>query len=787
MADFRRLFYAFAIVALLVGFTVPASAQSLMTCSGTANNPLIRGEDYTAHTGDIFISCVGGTATAVGSTVPKVDITIFTTTTTITSKLTEGNDSSNKVDGNFNETLLIFDEAGSAADAGKTFPMLNCGNLLAPFAGSTPFSCDLFGVAAGKNTYCGKTLAAGSAGALPTLCESNKASPNTSDANAGRPNVFQGRQVSTSAGTAIQFLGIPLDAGTTPSGGVQAPRLIRITNLRVDATKLGIYGNTGAFTNSFIGMTVTFNSNNFGASQVINVVVGTVRGGLVVSSTSGSDALTSGMTGAATVGNFLQCSASAGAAKKSINLTEGFSTAFKVRNWRQIEDNGTWTGSDWNPNSTLTTLYNTADLLQNVPNAMYNTESGLMFNGSTAPATNNPPMGLGSTLASPNKTYGVPFAGSGTEATDNHMERVGTVTQGTRLYVKFGSYPAGSNPSIPNLVALRASAITTGYIALVVGADANGAGGSPVAGGTAAPTFATVASPQTGTWCATGCTLLSSLINNTAVYEVIMSNPSAIEAARVPVFVNPTISLSASPSTPDSGPIMTATAGFAPFYAPLNGVNLAKQMDATSITLSNLADGGFTYSYPVQRFIDNQSSTTNVYDYGKCACDLLFPWVVGDATFTTSIVVANTSLDPCNGVLSNIPAGTCTAGFNALPNAGKVTFWYYGTAGINLDPNAPLSTQASQTSTSSVPAGSYLAHIVSPSAAGTTTANGLVKLSGNFAGYVIVQAQFLYCHGIAAISANVPGFGTQTYIGLTLDKGTALSRTVQVNNDGLVH
>ena len=85
MADFRRLLYAFAIVALLVGFTVPASAQSvLMTCTGSANNPLIRGEDYTAQAGDIFIQCSGGIPTATGTTVPKVDITVFTTTTTIT-------------------------------------------------------------------------------------------------------------------------------------------------------------------------------------------------------------------------------------------------------------------------------------------------------------------------------------------------------------------------------------------------------------------------------------------------------------------------------------------------------------------------------------------------------------------------------------------------------------------------------------------------------------------------------------------------------------------------------
>src|SRR6185436_1381188 len=254
--------------------------------------------------------------------------------------------------------------------------------------------------------------------------------------------------VSTSAGTAIQFLGIPLDP--VPTNGIfQTPRQLRITNIRVDATKLGIYGNTVAFTNAFINMTVTFNGINFGGSQVISVVTGTVRGGLVVSGTNPvSDSPTSGISGAPGYANFLQCTATAGAAKKSINLTEGFSTAFKVRNWRQIQDNGTWNGSDWSPNGATT--YNSADLVQNVPNALYNTESGVMYPNISFPAT-NPPPGTGSTFTSLNNSFGVLVSNS------TPIARAGTVTQGTRLYITFSTYAAGSNHSIPNLVPLRAS------------------------------------------------------------------------------------------------------------------------------------------------------------------------------------------------------------------------------------------------------------------------------------------------------------------------------------------
>lgn len=123
------------------------------------------------------------------------------------------------------------------------------------------------------------------------------------------------------------------------------------------------------------------------------------------------------------------------------------------------------------------------------------------------------------------------------------------------------------------------------------------------------------------------------------------------------------------------------------------------------------------------------------------ACDLLFPWVVGDSTFTTSIVIANTSLDPL------------------ASQGSKVTFWYFDTASTNL---------VSQTSTVGVAPGSYLAHVVSPSSVGTTPTSGLAKLSANFAGYVIAQAQFQYCQGTASISANMGSSETQTYTGLVL-------------------
>jgi len=189
---------------------------------------------------------------------------------------------------------------------------------------------------------------------------------------------------------------------------------------------------------------------------------------------------------------------------------------------------------------------------------------------------------------------------------------------------------------------------------------------------------------------------------------------------------------------------INATVSLAPFYAASTGANLP------SATL------------PEPRFVPGGTSSP-LYIITRCQCDLLFPWVVGDGSigYLTSIVVDNTSLDP----------------FGTVGASGTVTFNYYGTKGISLDPST-TGTFAAQTSTSVVPPGSYIASIVTNAAVGNTAANGLKALSGPFAGYVITQANFQYCHGVASISGG--GLATQTYIGLQMDQSLG-SRTGQLN------
>ncbi len=714
MADFRKWLYAFAGVALLAGLTVPASAQStLMQCAGSANNPLIRAEEYTALAGDVFVTCTGGVPTTVGTSVPKATITVFVTNTAITSKLTQTTD-----DPNWDEALLIIDEAGSSTSGNG---MLNCGSATAPFE-TTPadLTCD--------------------------ITSANGDGTGDYDGSAARPNVFQGRLVDGSFGQAIQFIGVPIDPpGSVLVNGIPPSRTMRITNLRVNSVALNVYNLGNSFSLTTINTTVSFNGTNFGGNQIVNVQNGTVRIGLLVSQSTGqTDLLTSAAT-------FLQCNATAGYTTNSILLQEGFPTAFKVRNFAQIIANGIAPANpgqfyQWNGTTSAITDPN---INQNVPNALYNTETGINFDPLLANPVPNPPAGTGSNGVAP---AGVAF---NSPAHNTGISTAGEPSQGTRLAIHFSGIPLGSNPSVPLHVDLETGAIgadtDTGVMVMVCGTDSHGQGG----------TTAACAADGIG---GTSQIALDANGNGLVVYEVAFADPNALEFANVVVYVNPTIAPNSSLAvggSPQVGVTGSANAGFAPFYATsVAGIGAAHTL---------------TTGFPIPRFVDNRLPTppVSLFTYGKCACDMLFPWVVGNSAINTSIVVANTSLDPCNGT-------ACAAGFTAQPQSGNVTFWFFGTADFNFNPATFGSATTADTviapqTSVSVPAGSYMAFVVSPStsvAGGQTAGNGLKPIAGPFAGYVIAQSQFQYCHGIASLSGV--GLTPQTYLGLVLDKARTI-------------
>jgi len=214
---------------------------------------------------------------------------------------------------------------------------------------------------------------------------------------------------------------------------------------------------------------------------------------------------------------------------------------------------------------------------------------------------------------------------------------------------------------------------------------------------------------------------------------------------------------------PQPGVTAQAAGSFAPFYSTAAAHN-------PSSTL------------PIPRFVPGLTPQ-NLFTISKCACDLLFPYVVSVAGFDTGIAIANTSLDP-----------GATFGFAATPQQGSVQFWYYGTGAAGGAPPATQCTNSASPGTcpgtTVVPAGQVLTYVVSSGGGAIGNGpNGLDNRAAGFAGYVIAQAQFQWCHAFAFIGALGGGPLTtgisEGYLGLILDPG-GLARTTQTS-ENLVH
>jgi len=88
MVDFRRWILALTVLTLFAGL---AGAQNLanppLTCAtNVTSTPQLRAEGYTEQTGDIGITCTGGSNVTPGSLIPTTNITVFLNTS-VTSRL----------------------------------------------------------------------------------------------------------------------------------------------------------------------------------------------------------------------------------------------------------------------------------------------------------------------------------------------------------------------------------------------------------------------------------------------------------------------------------------------------------------------------------------------------------------------------------------------------------------------------------------------------------------------------------------------------------------------------
>src|SRR6266487_1172422 len=111
MVDFRRMIPVLAVIALLLGLSVSASAQGLLTCTSNGGvNPPLRAEGLTEQVGDFVVTCTGGVPTPLNQQVPQVNVQIFLNTA-ITSRLMTTTTTLPQP----SEALLLLDEPAATA------------------------------------------------------------------------------------------------------------------------------------------------------------------------------------------------------------------------------------------------------------------------------------------------------------------------------------------------------------------------------------------------------------------------------------------------------------------------------------------------------------------------------------------------------------------------------------------------------------------------------------------------------------------------------------------------
>lgn len=596
MADFRRMIFAFAVVALLLGLVPTASAQiqgqpTPFTCVANAGTPpTVRSEGLTELVGDLVLTCTGGQPTPAGQRVPQVNIQIFLNTN-ITSRLV-GGESSTQV---FNEAILFIDEPNSPVNPNT--PLLNCGATGAPDVDPIqgPGVCAITSTGNPAQTYDG-TLGGSTFGT-------------------GRPNVFQARQAPSSilgstTQNSIAWLGVPLDPP-----GTATTRILRIANVRANANQLGVASSLTGF--SAITMSVSISGATSVAINNQQQVVAFILPGLAATADSVrrlvqcNDANWNDNTGAFD-SSFANADLAPGSTSyrradnngvtNFIRYREGFAGSFKVRNFRQYATNFSSTGAF----GTGTDVWN-----QNVPGAIYYSEEGYNSNSNRTIPTPNPN----------NAAPAAPFAFSGVNvpagssrafsSANTGFSAVGIAGHGTRLFVAFSNVQNGLSIRVPNRLSLRRAGtnVVTGIATRVTLNDAAGAGGSP----TTATGFATVGISAAGT--------------ATVVYELLYTDPFTLEDVDLPIIV----AYNADPvaDLPTPGIVARAQAGFAPFYT--SAAARVAQSDASG--------------FGTPRFVP---STTNLdlFTVSKCFCNILFPFVTNQQGFDTGIVIANTSRDP---------------------------------------------------------------------------------------------------------------------------------------------
>jgi hypothetical protein len=635
MADFRKWILALSVLALV--FTGVASAQggvggegtNLVCTAGTAVPPQLRTEGYTELVGDITLICTGGTAPALGQPVPLANV-VVNLQGTITSRLI----------GNGSEALLLIDEPGatSLTGVGPAESQNLCPNA---FSGCQAW---VGNVAAGTQT--GVDIVNGATGAAST---------------APAPNVYQG----ITSGTQVTFFGVPILAPVT--NGVS--RVLRITNLRVNAN--GITGGGSGFQSVLAQISV----NNV----QVSVTNPTVTVGYIQSSFAGSFLNSSDKT--ITTDQEYQCQPPSGAKLVTIlRFSELFGTAFKTR------VNG---GGLYSSDSATGTAGGSA--IQNIPGAIYNSESGFIsnFSGSATPGNLTDTVG------------GLTFS-------------AGLADYGTRLKAVFSNIPSGVSVWVSSVnlnggdgtgggaaapQGTNPADVTSPELAYLVSSEAGQDSPIPIQGG------------LTGTqWLLP----VSSTGGSQAVWEVVQALSNTTENFDFGVYIYFKNNIPAT--TGISATLSYAPTPTAPFSAAAAG------LASNSLTIPRFA-------------LAPASSGTNFLNINLCTTALLFPYITtaflvpGQSGFDTGISIANTTSDPFG---TTTQAGTCTL------------YWYGGPPGAT----SPVSAEPTPTTL-----GAGGINNTVPIMTGTTALTlASQSVPADWSGYMIALCNFQFAHGYASVT-----------------------------------
>jgi hypothetical protein len=344
-----------------------APGSSGLSCNAAAGIPyIVRGEGITEQVGDLVLTCTGGTPTPQGEPIPEYWITLTLNTNVTSRRLPDAT--------GLSEAVLLIDEAFPAN------PVPSNSQRRSPGV-PDQILCTPLGL------ECAETGTGGAPSPYQT-----------------QPNVFVGKQ---SSATTLYWK-VPIDAP-----GVNLTRVIRLTNLRADASQLGIA--SGQFPTQ---IQATVGMQGLKPVPVANPqqVVAVLLRGLVVGAISSASIPQCEPHNAVLLGG-----AGTAAFDFSIPVTEDFGAAFKGRNY------GT---------SLFGPVFPPVLVEQNVPGFAYFSETGLY---SPSLFTSAPTLGL--------------------------------ADFGTRILVSLGSIAAGTHLFIPTTIALSSS---IGQLQLVQAAS-NGA------------------------------------------------------------------------------------------------------------------------------------------------------------------------------------------------------------------------------------------------------------------------------------------------------------------------